>query len=374
MIRTRLRIALTLLLALLPFSLACGDPGFNLETVSPGVYAINGSSLEGVAALDFTISYDQTGLARPVVARGALTPADASFIANTAIPGEVRILVVRDRELSGSGLLATIVFERLSSGPDRILAFKARPVSVAAAPLDARAGAGSPPPPAETKPAVPAEGTAQQRPSAPQTSASNWGAGTAALPGAANGGGDPPPETMPAGQEHDQAGHLLRYPSAVDRFYHYSGERSAAALLSLFDAGERGMVQEPPVALADGAGQVTLRITVRAESEPTFSLEGATIMHVLAEGTVWTLTVIPTPGTLRAVVTVTDGDRRREIPLTVAPPLPPDGVGFSLDEGGLALFLTTGDAATDLNGDGLHDYLDDYIFAANVRAARRGGE
>ncbi len=374
MIRARFRFVLPLLLALLQTSAAFGDPGFNLERVSPGVYAINGSSLEGVAALDFTVSYDQSGLTRPVVARGGVIPADASFIANTAIAGEVRVLVVRGRELSGGGLLATITFERLPGGDERILGFKSRPVSVAAAPLDARAGAGSPPPPAEAKPIAPADSTVQHRPPAPQTSASGGGRGVAAVSGAANGGPEPPLETMPAGQEPDQAGHLLRYPSTLDRFYHYSGERSAAALLALFDAGEHGMVQEPSVALTDGAAQVTLHITVRAGSEPTFGLEGASVMHVRAEGAIWTLTVIPERGTLRAMVTVTDGDSRSEIPLTVAPPLPPDGVGVSLDEEGLARFLMSSDAATDLNGDGIHDYLDDYLFAANVRAARRGGE
>lgn len=378
----RLFSALVILVMMLPIQAAAGV-SFSLEPIADGRYAVVGSELEGVAALDITVRYDTALLAGPVVAKGMLLPADAVFFTNTAIAGEVRIMMVRNREFTGSGTLALIAFKRLGDGMG-ILSFKANPVSVTAEPLAAQTGQGAGSavqPEGQVSEARTSDASVSGRPTVSGVPGET-GAGTVLQRLSAGAEGEVPPSEadgqspaadsqtggMPAGSDH-----VRRFPSVLERFFNYSGERTPAALLALFDGGVRGMIQEPAVALSDGAGTVILRVVAREGSTPVFNLEKASLADIRTEGGEWLITVVPEPGTSDSRLLITDGDLLSEIPLVVAPPLRDGEVGLSLDEAGLAKLLAGGDDCCDLNGDGVRNYIDEYLLAANIRAGRLRG-
>jgi len=74
-----------------------------------GGYVINGNQLAGVAALDISISYDTSLASSPSVTQDTLF-AGRAFVANTAIPGKIRIALVGTTGVSGSGPIAAISF------------------------------------------------------------------------------------------------------------------------------------------------------------------------------------------------------------------------------------------------------------------------
>jgi hypothetical protein len=136
-----------------------------------------------------------------------------------------------------------------------------------------------------------------------------------------------------------------------------------------------GFVQQPPVALSDGVTAVT--ITVKLDTSdgraPGFSADRAKIVSTTrAAAGSWNIKVIPDAGTLQSAVLLLAGGIVKELPLTVAPPLPAD---TDLRTAAFSRFLT-GDGSNDrplrdLNGDNLLDYQDDYIFTANFLVKQR---
>ena len=382
----RLLFVLAALLLVMPLQAAAGV-SFSLEPVPDGSYAVVGNGLEGAAALDFSVRYDTALLARPVVTRGMVVPVDAGFFANTAIAGEIRIMMVRNREFTGSGALAGIAFERLT-GVGGILSFKANPVSVAAVPLEAQAGQTARSIIRPEEQATESRASAGPVPARPSSSGVSVGTGTGPALNRPSAGetGDvsateasglsPDIDRQPGGTDAQSvavAGHTRRFPSVLESFHDFSGERTPAALLALFDAGERGMVQEPAVALSDGAGTVILRVVAREGNAPVFNLEKASLADIRTEEGEWVLTVVPEPGTCDSRLLITDGDLLSGIPLVVAPPLRGVEDALSLDEAGLAQLLAGGDDRFDLNGDGVLNYIDEYLLAANIRAVRLRG-
>ena len=78
-------------------------------------FVVNGSPLDGVAALDITISYDAGMLASPVVEKGSAA-GPALFAANPNAGGSVRIAIINATPLQGSGPLAILTFTGKGSG------------------------------------------------------------------------------------------------------------------------------------------------------------------------------------------------------------------------------------------------------------------
>lgn len=408
---------------------ARAESSFSLAALGNGVYSINGAGLASIAALDFTVNYDPATLSAPRVAKGAFVPADAIFFANTSITGEVRIMLIRSRELAGSGTLATVAFQRIGSAEPRILGFRSNPVSISAAPLDARARTVSaletpPEVPHETPPGDPATGEppAEEPHAVPAPPAAEMPIGSAVPAGGDSRQGEvvlqpkveqPVPETPPAGDGIDRpAGEAAegagpaaaaeppsvsepeqpplrpreikiiteRFASILDRFRDFRGERSAAALLALFSDRPRTVSQEPGIALSDGSTPVVIRVAVADEggTYPMFTLEKARLIEFQFDDRGWTLTILPEKGAIQARVSVTSETARIEYALVVAPPLDAAIAGFSIDEAGLGRYLAVQgedkSARLDLNGDDQYSYIDDYIFAANVLAAGRQGK
>ena len=78
-----------------------------------GQYAVQGANMDGVAAIDLTISYEGSALSSPIVTQGAFI-SGLLMATNTNTPGSIRIGCVGSTPLSGSGLIASISF---STGP-----------------------------------------------------------------------------------------------------------------------------------------------------------------------------------------------------------------------------------------------------------------
>ena len=162
--------------------------------------------------------------------------------------------------------------------------------------------------------------------------------------------------------------------SILERFRDFQGEKSPEALKALFTAATMpGIRQEPAIVLADGKTRLKVFIDLPAAGNeaPSFALEGAKLVSMKMEGAEWVVEVQPEPGVYSAAIKVLHGASRTEIPLTVAPRVSAvsSGKDAMADEAGFALFLKErgSDKAPkfDLNGDGVRNYIDDYIFTAN---------
>ena len=406
-------------------SLACapdarGEAAFSIETIGKGIYAINGTGMADIAALDFVVNYDPAAMNNPRVVKGGFVPGDATFFANTAIAGEVRIMMTRNREIAGSGTLATVSFERVGTRVPRIIGFKSNQISVTAAPLQSQARTVTAPPdqqPADVSSALTPTGA---QPAVKQPVVITPPVTSAATTVAAAGGGviqgklsspdnnQPPPATKTAesdgdatadapvagpgpdvdsapeeGAEQQQVQPRLqpkkilvqRVAGVLERFRTVSSESTAAAITALFSRDDGGVTQEPAIALADGTSPETVRFVQTDEdgSVPTFTLEKARMLDFFPDRQGWTLVVLPERGTFHARVILTGESVVIDFPLTVAPPLEAAFNGPGLDLNGLQRFLTERGTDKlplyDLNNDGVRNYIDDYIFAANVLAA-----
>jgi hypothetical protein len=401
---------------------ARGEMFFSLEPAGAGMYIIKGTALEQIAALDFTVTYDIATARSPRVEKGSFVPGNATFIANTAIPGELRVMIIRNTEIAGSGVLATLTFEKIGAAEPRILTFKSSPVSIAASPLDAQSRTGrpsepgTPPPPVSDTPDTLAPDTTgllvsetaglPNRPTA--KTVDNPAAAVESVPGTVSFPGEEKSNSRTAENDRETGESLAtakaehqalpggetaaeqerphvrqretkkidkRYSSVLGRFRDYSGERNAAPLLALFAPEGKEVLQNPQVAISDGTRHVTILFVASGDSGevPSFILEKAQMIDVQPEGRGWLLTLLPNKGTLQARVHVAGESYSIDYPLAVAPPLPAALQGIAVDQAGFSRFLsergTLKEPKFDLNGDGERNYIDDYIFAANLRAA-----
>ena len=159
----------------------------------------------------------------------------------------------------------------------------------------------------------------------------------------------------------------------LEAFRTYKGEISPNALTELFTRAMAGTKQEPPIAMSDGKTSVKVYIETGGKETPDFALNGARLVALKTAGnTTWVIEALPNKGVYDASVMIMEGGRIRQVPMTVAPPIPAEfkfGVGGKLAEADFKRFLSergTGKSPRfDLNGDGKRDYIDDYIFTAN---------
>lgn len=85
--------------------------GASLSVVhsSNNEYVIQGSNLEGVAAMKIIVSYDGSTLSLPTVIKGGLV-SDSLMVNNTGIPGSIIIAFINTKDLSGTGQIASVSF------------------------------------------------------------------------------------------------------------------------------------------------------------------------------------------------------------------------------------------------------------------------
>jgi hypothetical protein len=157
--------------------------------------------------------------------------------------------------------------------------------------------------------------------------------------------------------------------SVLDRFRTYRGERTPEILLELLTKPVSSSIsQDPAVAISDGKAtvRVTADLTAVKGASADFSTTGArlTSLKKKNDSGTWVLDALPQVNSLKATVTITNGGAVIEFPLTVVPP----AAAVSAKRADFAAFLKDSGAKIpkhDLNGDGRHDYLDDFIYTAH---------
>lgn len=158
----------------------------------------------------------------------------------------------------------------------------------------------------------------------------------------------------------------LAYEPVLDLIRTHGGKRDGSGLTALFSrSANREVRQSPAIALSDGrtAVMIAARITPIGGSPVNFSLEGADLLSMKKiRGDEWQIKALPVKGTIRMALVVMHGTQKIRYPLTVAPPAPD---GTDLSDQGYHAFFADESGRLDLNGDGLKDYQDDYLFLAN---------
>jgi hypothetical protein len=188
--------------------------------------------------------------------------------------------------------------------------------------------------------------------------------------------GDSAPQPQERAPAENRSPSHVASKSVLEQFRTFVGQKTPQALTGIFARHTMpGIRQEPTIALTDGTTTLRLSITVQSpgKNAPNFSLNDAKLVSLKMESdSSWLIEVLPTKGSCSATITMLQSGVVTEIPLLVAPPLPSgigSGKGDKLTETAFVKFLSEPgrDKAPglDLNGDGKHDYVDEYIFAAN---------
>jgi hypothetical protein len=390
-----------------------------ISSTGNGVFTLQGVGLADVAGIDATVSYDKATLSSPRVVQGGLI-SGAMMVANPNTPGIIRIAVVKAGAIAGSGVIATINFSTSAGSEGRILSLNARMINGQGTQLGVQtqvinpdnAGTASSSTdsgssdttttsaqnPSDTAASGTTSGLAmhylgptgvsiaseseddpdrkpspehysdQQVPQSKETSAS--GTNAESEPESPEKGASPP--VVSAEKKY------IAYKSVLECFRDFSGEKSAKAMTHLFEMAHiYGIRQEPAVALSDGKTRVKVCIQLSGggKDSPNFAVSGARLISLKIEGNAWVAEALPDEKAYEATITVLDNGTITQIPLTVAPAIDAviEKTGNAYDTGfGLFLKERGTDKAPrfDLNGDGVRNYIDDYIFTANYIVKR----
>ena len=121
-IKVQRKLQVVLILVVLVLMWGCGGVGRSAPNVvvskgpalsvipsSNGAYVIQGDSMDGVAGIELTINYDSSTLVSPTVIEGGLI-SGALLVANTEIPGTIKVAIISNTAFSGNGQVATVSF------------------------------------------------------------------------------------------------------------------------------------------------------------------------------------------------------------------------------------------------------------------------
>ncbi|QWV92245.1 cohesin domain-containing protein [Geomonas oryzisoli] len=361
------------------------SPAFALPTLtisspaSDGVFVLRGDQMDGVAGLDLTIGYDSATLVNPRVSIGKMVQG----MMNAANPGNpIRLAIVGTSGLKGSGIIATVAFDRTGTSPGVVTLITGtlidaagkrltmaqpiivNPSAVVAADdggnATAQAGqegksdtvpAGANPVPTRPlmvggtvtmpgqDPATVQDGTAKEvvvateaqlpakdMPVAKKRLRTKKAQLEGEEPPLDREENPPPPEQeAPVRPETPAPPPQVTSPvviaSVLDRFKSFQGERTPANLIALFTQdAPAGYRQIPPIAFADGKSTVTLVITmVTGEATPSFTFSGCTYVSHRRTEAGWEIQARPKRDVVKADVAMLYSGLRQEFPLTVAP-------------------------------------------------------
>ncbi|WP_243371211.1 cohesin domain-containing protein [Geotalea sp. SG265] len=369
-------------------------------------WTLQAKDFDNIAGAELTISYDPAILGSPTVTQGSFL-AGSMLVPNTNTPGVVRIGVVTTKPLSGSGPLATVTFQRKTSGFGKIkLAARLVNNDLAPAPVipivPSEDGTEPPDKPGNSGGSS-GDKSSQQTQSGGQSQ--NTGSstvvlgGNVTLPPDLSGSAEEKktPQATPdyreeqrhespsvgretaasegKRQEPTEAPAVKIEPteSILGRFKGYKGEMTSKAFIDLFTVDAKAPVkQDPPILLADGKANLSLTVpNPQGKQAPNFALKKARLVSLkVAPNGSWIVVAKPDKGAYDASVTMLVDDSAVEMPLTVAPKVDIDlDRSGKVDENDFAIFLrdrgTEKAPKHDLNKDGRRDYIDDYIFTAN---------
>ncbi len=379
---------------------------YTLSVVSAGgtKYNVMGT-LDGVAGIDFIVKYDTKGLTQPTASPGNAV-AGALFQPYIA-PGIVRIAIINATPFSGSGIVATITFATKTVDSALPVIISAKVIDVNGTDIAATKSSDSSS--SDSSTTLTGDGKTNQTTGGnngttnPATTGGTitqiYAAGTITLPTDLQRSDSPPPrsdqtpkieptrsEIIPSrgadsatppeqttGEaKAEEARQSVIYTGIVDKFKLPKGKKTLESLAALFTAGlGHNIRQEPAVILSDGKESATLTIDLpeRLTTSPNFSVSSGTLVSLrqdkLKKGR-WIAVVLPEAGTPSVSVTVVAGAEDFEFPLTVAPVIT---TKLPLNEQGWETFQrevgTPQSPLHDFNGDGIRNYLDEFIFVAN---------
>jgi hypothetical protein len=163
-----------------------------------------------------------------------------------------------------------------------------------------------------------------------------------------------------------------KFISVLSLFRGFKGTRSKDKLVSLFsEARNSGVRQEPDIVISDGKNRVKVALTLMPTGRaPSYIISGGELVSFSSEKNTHIFEILPKQNALEVSVTVVVENDLIVIPLVVAPPLDirflPKGRS---DEKSYGLFLQELNVKKgDVNGDGIRDYVDEYIYTANYLA------
>jgi len=410
-----MRIRSTYIIIILAIAYALPAFAASTLTLTPsgeGVFSLQGVGIEDAGAFDITINYDVATLANPRVDQGSLI-SGAMLAVNPNTPGMVRMAIIHTTPIRGSGIIATISFDRKGSAPGKVNSLYAHLVNIDGKPLPALVQVTNPPDTSS------ASSASQDTASSPAATASS----SSGMPVSRT---NPPPAIIIAGQP-DSVGEkassdemaaqpvstdkyrepvkepaviarktdrppdasanvsekkVYKQKSVVDRFREYKGERTVKALITIFEQdGMIGFRQEPPVALSTGKDRVkaVFITTAGSKSSSDMAVMGARLISLKSDPdftNTWIAELEPAKGEYSASISVPQDRVIMVYPLTIAPDIDVDmDRSGKVTEEDFALFLQGPKGKNlkgfDLNGGGKRDYIDDYIFTANYLIAMK---
>ncbi len=380
-------------------------------------FLVQGGDMNGVAGIDLSISYDAASLASPSVNQGSLV-SGAMFLANANSPGNIKIAVVSTKVFSGNGPIATITFGS-QTGNGSISSVTAKMININGGNMAVQASvvpAGTTPPlePEPTTAAgtgtvtTPTVSTVTGTGSATTSSASTVTQGVSSSLGTISLPQDTQPSAVSTVKESttvvqpqtpavstqpvkvpDSAPVAVEPEIAVtapvqtnfigiaERFRVYQGPRTPVAMTALFQKQITDSVrQEPTIVVSDGKShfKLFLALTSGSTSAPNFALTGAKLVSLKSAGGPgrWLVEATPEKNAQKVSVTIVTGGSFVEYPVTSVPPI----TVISGKEADFTDFLKDSGAKMpkfDFNGDGKHDYLDDYIYTGHYLILKGAG-
>jgi hypothetical protein len=167
------------------------------------------------------------------------------------------------------------------------------------------------------------------------------------------------------------------YIGIAERFRVYQGPRTSLALTGLFQKPITDSVrQEPAIVVSDGKTNFKLFVDLVSGGNiaPNFALSGAKLVSLKSAGVPgrWLVEATPQKNAQKVSVTIVTGSSFVEYPVTSVLPI----AAISGKEADFTDFLKDSGANAprfDLNGDGRHDYLDDYIYTGHYLIIKGAG-
>lgn len=407
---------------------AFAEPSVTIGPASDSVYEVQGNDFSDASGIDITIRYDPAALASPQVAQGGLV-GGALMAVNSSTSGKIRLALVRVTAINGSGTIATITFTRVkSTGADiqsvvsSVISSSGRnipvtsqlvnsvktadtsvsteqqteqqtsgasptpvpstPVTTATSPLSSTTVASATTPTVIIGVVVPSAGASSSDIKS-ATSATDQTASDTLQPENENTAAPEPakvalaekPVVQPPGPEKKK---VMAYQSVLDKFKEYNGLKTPEALMALFSPQVGQSKQEPHIVLADGKTTVKVVLELDPKGENNnFLLDGVSLVSLNnKDKNFWIAELLPDKRAYEATISIPRNNQWYVIPLTIAPPMDVniDRSANRLTDADFRLYLkNTGTVKAprfDLNGDGVRNYIDDYIFTANYLTQR----
>lgn len=410
MMTVKVRMILSIAVITAAMSVVLEFPAFaaSLLTIAPsegGVFLLQGTDMDNVAAMDITITYDAASLANPTVAQGALV-SGAMMAVNPNTPGVIRIAIIRTTPVKGSGGIATLTFKETGTSPGKIQSLSAhlanldgktvpaqtQVVSSTTGETDAgdstlspvlnnAAAAVVPPtPPIIIQQIAPGDRSASREDVQAQEKKEPAEPTIEAKRG-------PLPLSGEKVEPHiEPTKKVIAQKSVLERFHDYLGERTVKAFVALFEQESLfGFRQVPSVVLSDDKATVKIAFIFFSgnKTAPEVTLQGAKLISLQKDRdntNTWIVEAKPVRGVHAASLTVLQDAGRMEFPLTVAPRINLDlAKSGKVTDNDFVLFLKkrtqakTGGPA--VNTEDAPGYREDYIFTANylVQQTAEGG-